>query len=250
MTLDASRPEPSPALLETARRWLAPVRDALGPGFLSAYVTGSALTHGFDPARSHVNVLVVARELDPDTLDRVAAAVPGAGKRPSVDPLFMTLEQVRTSLDVFPIEWLDLAECHLLLEGEDVLAGLDLPRDFLRLQCEHELRAKSLRLRHEYLASARRPERLAEVLAGLASGFHTLFRTLLRLRGEVPPAHTERVIARVAELFALDADALHAPHAARHSPKRPEPGPTRERYRRFMVEIDRLTSAIDGLRLP
>jgi hypothetical protein len=250
MNPDVSRTEPSAELLEAARRWLSPVRAALGPGFLSAYVTGSVLTRAFDPKHSHVNLLVIARSLEPDVLDRIAAAAPDGRKKPQIDPLFMALEQVKASLDVFPIEWLDLIERHLLLEGEDVLAGLEVPQTHLRLQCEHELRAKHLRLRHEYLASAKHPERLAEVLARLASGFHTLFRTLLRLRGEVPPANTERVIERVATLYGLNATALLGAHLVRYSARRPDAEQSRERYRSFLVEIERLTRAIDGLRVP
>ena len=247
---DVSRIEPPAELLDAVRRWLSPVRTALGPGFLSAYVTGSALTHGFDPKHSHVNLMVVARTLEPDVLDRLAAAIPETRRPPRIDPLFMTREQILASLDVFPIEWLDVIERHLLLEGEDLFAGLDVPRTHLRLQCEHELRAKHLRLRHEYLASATHPARLAEVLARLASGFHTLFRTLLRLRGEVPPASTERVIERVATLYELDATALLGAHFVRYASKRPDAVQARERYRSFLVEIERLTRAIDGLRVP
>lgn len=247
---DLSRIEPAPAVLEAARHWLGPVRTALDPGFLAAYITGSALVHGFDPKHSRVNLLVVARSLEPDVLDRVAGALTESKRTPQIDPLFMTRDQMIASLDVFPIEWLDLIERHLLLEGEDVIAGIEVPRTFLRLQCEHELRSKHLRLRHEYIASASRPERLAEVLARLASGFHTLFRTLLRLRGEEPPASTERVIERVADQFGLDASALLGAHLIRYAPRRPAAAEARDRYRRFLAEIEKLTRAIDGLRVP
>ena len=252
MRTQDSRIEPPAELLAAARRWIEPVRTALGPEFLSAYLTGSVLTQGFDPARSHVNLLIVARTLEPDALDRVAASIPESKSRkaPQFDPLFMTRDQMLASLDVFPIEWLDLIERHLRLEGEDVFAGVEVPRTYLRLQCEHELRGKHLRLRHEYLASARRPERLAEVLARLASGFHTLFRTLLRLRGEAPPASHEQTIERVAELFGLDARALLSAHLMRHSSRKEDAAAIRERYRAFLTEIERLVGAIDGLLVP
>jgi hypothetical protein len=213
-------------------------------------VTGSALAHGFDPKHSQVNVLVVANSLGPDVLDRVAAAIPTTKKPPHFDALFMTRTQMLASLDVFPIEWLDLRGRHFVLAGEDVFAGVDVPLTWLRLQCEHELRGKHLRLRHEYLASARRPERLHEVLVRLASGFHALFRTLLRLRGEVPPASHVGVIERVAELYALDSKALLGAHLLRHAGGKPDAAETRDLYRRFLVEIESLVGAIDGLRVP
>jgi hypothetical protein len=245
-----SRIEPPAEQLAAARRWIEPVRTALGPEFLSAYLTGSVLSQGFNVAHSRINVLIVARSLAPDALDRLATSIPESKKGPQFDPMFMTRDQMLASLDVFPIEWLDLIERHLRLEGEDVFAGVEVPRTYLRLQCEHELRSKHLRLRHEYLASARRPERLAEVLARLASGFHTLFRTLLRLRGEEPPASHERVIERVAELYSLDARALLSAHLMRHASRKEDAAAIRVRYRAFLTEIERLVSAIDGLRVP
>jgi hypothetical protein len=248
-----SRIEPPAELVAAARRWLEPVRTALGPDFLSAYLTGSVLTQGFDSAHSRINLLVVARTLAADTLDRLADSLPESAKAPHFDPMFMTRDQMLASLDVFPIEWLDLIERHLLLEGDDVFAGVDVPRTFLRLQCEHELRGKHLRLRHEYLASAKRPERLAEVLSRLSSGFHTLFRTLLRLNGETPPAAHERVIERVAALYKLDAKALLAAHTVRYSAKTrkgADASAVRASYRAFLTEIERLVGAIDELRVP
>ncbi len=244
-----ARIEPPAATLDAARRWLTPVREALGPEFLSAYLTGSVLTQGFDPAHSRVNILVIARALEGGTLDRVATAIPETRKAPHFDPLFLTRDQMLASLDVFPIEWLDLSERHLRLEGEDVFGGVEVPRTYLRLQCEHELRGKHIRLRQEYLASAGRAERLAEVLARLSSGFHTLFRTLLRLRGEEAPAHTEALIERVADAYGLDARGLLGAHLLRRAgAKKPSADTVRETYRAFLREIDRLIAAIDGLR--
>ena len=77
-----ARIEPPPATLDAARRWLVPVREALGTEFLSAYLTGSVLTQGFDPAHSRINLLVVCRALEGATLDRLAAAIPTTRKAP------------------------------------------------------------------------------------------------------------------------------------------------------------------------
>lgn len=250
MQTHASRIEPAPAVLEAARKWLAPVRTALGPEFLSAYLTGSVLTSGFDTAHSRINLLVIARVLDSATLDAIAAAIPASRKAPHFEPLFMTMDQIAPSLDVFPIEWLDLKERHLRLEGADVLGDLEVPRTWLRHQCEHELRGKHLRMRQEYLASGGKPERLREVLVRLASGFHALFRTLLRLRGEEPPASTERVIERVADAYGLDARALLGAYLVRYATRKHADDEIRRTYQAFLAEIDRLTRAIDTLRVP
>src|SRR5262245_37906126 len=132
----ASRIEPAPAILDAARAWLRPVRPALGSEFLACYLTGSVLRVGFDPRHSRINLLVLARTLPLPLLDAVTDAIPAEDRKgPAFDPLLLTETQVRQSLDAFPIEWIEIQETHLLLEGNDLLAGLDVPRNNLRLQC-------------------------------------------------------------------------------------------------------------------
>jgi hypothetical protein len=248
MQTSESRIEPASVILEAARRWLEPVRAALDTDFLAAYLTGSVLSAGFDPAHSRVNVLVVARTLPSASLDRLAASIPADKKAPHFEPLFLSQPQILPSLDVFPMEWLDLIERHLRIEGEDVFSSLQVPRTWLRHQCEHELRGKHIRLRQEYLASSGRADRLREVLSRFASGFHTLFRTLLRLRGDEPPASTERVIEAVADAYGLEARALLGAWMVRYS-RKADGDDVKDLYRRFMVEIERLIAAIDTLRV-
>jgi hypothetical protein len=242
------RIQPTDEVMGIVRAWLAPVRAALGPDFLAAYLTGSVLTQGFDPKHSHVNLLVVARGLGPERLDVLAPALPRRKATPQIEPLFMTREQIERSLDSFPIEWLEIRERHLLIEGEDVMEPLEVPRTYLRLQCEHELRAKFIQLRQAYLLHHGNARELAAALRAGASGFATLFRTLLRLREEPIPAEAGRVAQRVAEVYGLDSQALLVPHLARYSGRDATDDAPR-RYRAFLVELERLVAALDGLKL-
>jgi len=242
--------EPPTDTLAAIRAWLAPVRSALGDEFVAAYLYGSVLRQGFDARHSRVNVLVVTRTLDLPVLDALRTAIPEDKKPPHVSPLFLTLRQIEESLDVFPIEWLDIHERHLVLDGQDVLGGLKVPRSNLRLQLEQELREKLITLRQTYLASGRHPETLEPVLRAGASSFATLCRSLLRLREETPPGPTGAVIERVAEVYRLDAEALRSAHVVRHSDRRFKGPEIQSHYRRFMVEVERLVNAIDEMRVP
>jgi hypothetical protein len=246
----AARIAPAPETLAAARQWLAPVRAALGSEFLACYLTGSVLRQGFDPRRSHVNLLVLARTLGIDTLDRLAVALPRESKQPPhVESLFMSEAQMRRSLDAFAIEWKEIQECHLLLEGQDLVTGITVSTEDLRLQCEHELRVKALRLRQRYLAHYAHPARFEDELRGSASGFATLFRTLLRLSGEPVPAETTEVVKRVADRFQLDAAGLLGATVVRMSERRYTGAELLDLHRAFLIEIDRLCEAIDTLRI-
>jgi len=244
-----SRIEPSQEILAASRQWLEGVRVAMGPEFLAAYLTGSVLTQGFELPRSRVNILVVARHLSGEVLDALATAVPESRRPPVFDPLFMTLGQIQKSLDSFPVEWTEIRETHLLIEGQDVIGSLDVPRTYLRLQCEHELRAKVIQLRQAYILSARHPDRLEPVLRASASGFAALFRTLIRLHGESPPADGAHVIERVADLYRLQADALLGAYLVRVNERRYRGSELLALYRRFLLETERLVSAIDQMQV-
>lgn len=249
-TPSVMRIEPSHAILTATRHWLQPVREALGSEFLAAYVHGSALHQGFDERRSRVNVLVVSRSLNLDVLDAVSQKLPEDRKPPHFHPLFVTPRQIEKSLDVFPIEWVDIQENHLLIEGTDVLGGHEVPRGNLRLQLEHDLRARLVALRQAYIANAQHPDELGVVLRAGASGFATLCRTLLRLRGESPPADTPKVIERVADVFGLSAEGLLAAHLVRYGEHHHKGHELLAFYRKFLVEIERLVNAIDEMRVP
>jgi hypothetical protein len=241
--------EPSAEILAATRAYLDPIRRAMGDDFLAAYLTGSVLTQGFDPKRSRINLLLVSRVLDGTWLEAVRTAIPEARKPPRFDPLFVSERQIEKSLDVFPMEWLDVKERHLRLEGSDVFAALEVPETYLRLQCEHELRGKHIRLRQAYLLSRGNAADLAAALRDTASGFATLFRALLRLRGETPPAETGHVIGRVAEVYELNAQHLLGQHLVRYSGRRYKPDEMELIYRRFLAEVDKLVIAIDQLQV-
>jgi hypothetical protein len=243
------RIEPAAEVVALARKWITPVRTALGSEFVAAYLTGSVLTQGFDPRHSHVNVLIVASSLDGPRLDEVARSLPAQRKPPLVEPLFLTRRQIEGSLDAFPIEWVEIQERHLRLEGDDVFSGLEVPRTYLRLQCEHELRGKHIQLRQTYLLHRSDAAVLARVLRASASGFATLFRTVLRLRGEPAPADPARVIQRVADLHQLDAQGLLSAHLFRYSTRRYKTEEVLVLYHRFLAEVERLIGALDELSL-
>jgi hypothetical protein len=249
LTHGEMRIEPSAEILDATRQWLEKIQGALGNEFLAAYLTGSVLTQGFDAQRSKVNVLVVARELRLEELDALRQSLPETRKPPHFDPLFLSRAQIEKSLDVFPIEWLEIQERHMRIEGADVFETLEVPRTYLRLQCEHELRRNHIQLRHAYLGSAANPGNLARVLESTASSFATLFRTLLRLHGEAPPGDAGRVVERVADLYQVDAQGLLVAHLVRYSGRRYPAEEITPLFRKFLAEVDRLAIAIDQLRV-
>ena len=117
----------------------------------------------------------------------------------------------------------------------------------LRRQIEHELRGKHLRLRMMWWLHASRPADLRRALLMQTSGWNAVLRALLRLDGEAAPASHEATVDRVAERHGLSAAALHGALQLRTTRQRVSDAEAKQRYRDFLVEVERLVAIVDGL---
>ena len=122
----------------------------------------------------------------------LAALLPPWRRRGFALPLVIDEEFLERARDTFPMEIDDLRRAHRPLAGTDVLAALTVDRTHLRRQCEHEARAKLLRLRALYLDAAARPEDLDRLLTESLKSFLVILRHVLHLRGEQAPQATAR----------------------------------------------------------
>jgi hypothetical protein len=245
-------PAPQPAG-EQAHAWAAPLVAAASENFRALYMYGSALRPGFDRAHSDVNLLLVVAALPAERLtalaeaqDKLARHTKDAGGALRFRPVLLTEEQIVDSTDVFPIDFLDLAERRALLQGQDVLARVTVRREDLRRHCEYELRSKLVGARQAYFAAGAAPGAAHELLRRAAGGSATLYRAILALYGKPHDDAPVALAQDVAVALGLDAAALDAPFRARraaHPPGEAEAGADLAAY---VAGLERLVQAVDG----
>ena len=237
-------------LAAAARAWAHGLVAAAGPSFRALYVYGSALGPGFDRDSSDVNLLVV---LDSMPFARLEALADGAAKLPPPGdgkfrfaPLVLTEGTLQGSTDVFPIDFLDLKERRALIEGADVLAGLEVPLVNLRHQCEYELRSRFIGLRQAWLRAGGAPGSAHALVVRAAGASGSLFRHLLTLRGLAHPDEPQALARAVAEAYGIDAAGLDAPFAARSTQPEPDEATARRRLAASLEALELLIRAVDA----
>ncbi len=163
---------------------------------------------------SNINLLVLVDDVDAALLRR---AVPHAKRwrETNAVPLLLAADEWQRAADVFAIELADMHDAHAVLMGTDPVASHGVDRAALRLQAEHELRGRILRLRAGLLAAAGAPDRIGELLLAALPSFATYLRVALRLAGQPVPARMDQVLTAGARLVGADAGGLLAAHAAR-----------------------------------
>jgi predicted nucleotidyltransferase len=153
----------------------------------SIYLVGSALTKDFNPALSDINSLIVLKESKPEFFDFLALRGKRFGKKKIRAPQVITRSYVENSLDVFPIEFLDMQLINKLVYGDDILKDLKFEKTHLRLQCERELKGSLQTVRQGYIKALDDKHVLKDFFLGLLSGSIPVFRAILYLHDKELP---------------------------------------------------------------
>jgi hypothetical protein len=184
------------------------LKRELGAELVSVVLYGPA-AHGEDElADGHLHLLIVLADLEPETLARLGAPMQWWLGRDQPWPRLFTRELIADSLDVFPIEFLDIARHHRVIHGSESLAELSIDRELLRLQCERELREKLMRLREAYVIGRGRRRALERLLVESYASFAPVLRACLHLLGAPIPVHDREVAAGLCQLLDLPAAPL------------------------------------------
>lgn len=170
----------------------------------SIILYGSGARGEYVPKKSDLNFLIVLTEAAMDRLRDAFPLIRKWRKRRVNIPLFLTEEYIASSLDSFPVEFLNFRESHVLVFGKDVLEELPFDKKHIRLQCERELKGKLLLLREAYLDSEGRPKGLGQVSSASLTAFLSLFRALLFLKDREIPGRNDALISTAAKEIGFD----------------------------------------------
>ncbi|MFH1856284.1 MAG: hypothetical protein ABH836_03515 [Candidatus Omnitrophota bacterium] len=177
---------------------------------ISINLYGSAVTNGFSLKTSDINLLIVCKKVELADLKKSLKLVSRGITKKIAAPLFLTLEHIKTSQDVFPMEFLEMKENHICLYGEDLLQNLEINKDHIRLFCEEQIKGKLIRLRQAYLEIGLKKKGIESLMKESMYSLIPVFRNLIRLKGINPPVDKQSVLVTIADEFKLDEDVFTA----------------------------------------
>lgn len=181
-----------------------------GSNIISMAVYGSAVSGNFIPKVSDVNIVMILKELHFKDLKMSLHLVKEAKGNKINAPLFLTEDYIRRSLDVFPVEFLDLKENHLTIYGVDLLSVFQVDTKHLKLFCEEQIKGKLLRVRQAYLEIGLNPKGQEALLKDSLKALIPIFRNLLRLRAKAVPLSNEDILKSLSQEFNVDSTVLIA----------------------------------------
>ncbi|MFW6181136.1 MAG: nucleotidyltransferase domain-containing protein [Spirochaetota bacterium] len=223
-------------------RFLDVLKSVFGPNLLSVMAYGSYAGGDFVPGVSDVNILIILDRHQHDRIAQLGRQAHRLIRKHRITPLLLTRTEFRNSADVFPMEYFDIRERHVVLYGEDETASLDLHRRHLRHQLEEHLRGTVATLRQVLIASRGRNRAADRSMRNLFGSLRAQFRGLLRLVGaDVPPDDGE-LIRAAEKRFGVESSPFIQLQQLRRNRKKA----TLELAGRVLTQLEALIRSVDA----
>lgn len=213
----------------------------------AAAVTGEAAGADYDPKTSPITSVFVFDEVDFQVYHRALKTVAGGINKNITAPLILSEQYLNNSLDVFPVEFLDIKEKHVLIYGEDLFSGLDIKTEHLRLFCEQQVKGRLIRIRQAYLEVGLQRKGVEAMLKDSLASLIPVFRNLVRLKGKTPDLDKKGIIAQLALNFDIDGTVLLAIFEDRTNDEKIGGRDVTEFCEMYMNELQKLARQVDQL---
>ncbi len=225
---------------ESANRLATDLTRVFGARLRSVAVYGP---HARGEARGPVPCLCLVTELRAADLDACAGQIRQWHAAGLATPLVVPLDEFRASLDAFPLEYGDIIEHHVVVAGEDLLAGAAVSPADLRRACETQVKSHLLHLRQQYLEAHGSPVIVARLLADAAPSFAALLERVASLRG-VGAADADGGSRAGAALAGLPESTVSAVLALTHGDALTTPGDARL-FPDYLAAVEQLAAFVD-----
>ena len=232
---------------EIFERFVDDYRETYGQDLVSIILYGSGARGEYVPNKSDINFLVIISELGMSNLSKAIPLVASWHRYRVSTPLFLTEASVVSSLDTFPIEFLNIRTCYRLVHGKDILRDILFDKKYVRLQCERELKGKLVQLRERFLGSEGRKARVQALINSSLLTFLSLFQAILFLLDREPTTDKHELVTRVARETGLNKELFRELLSIKEGRQRVRPQGAVSLMERYIEEIRKLSGFVDRL---
>jgi hypothetical protein len=222
-------------------------QKVFGKDLVSLILYGSAAGGHYVKGKSDINLLVVVTNEGINRLEDSLAIVKKWKKSRVAAPLVMTKAFIESSLDCYPIEFLNMKNSHILIYGENVLEQLKFKPEDLRLQIEKELKGKLVLLRRGYLETEGGSRQLKQLISRSVTAFISIFHALIYLKQGSVPQKRRDTIKELAKLFTFNAEVFLNCIDIKEGVDKLSGEEIADVFKKYLCEVENICNIVDGL---
>ena len=187
----------SDEMKETLERYLTGLQKTWRDELEGILLFGSVARGDFVADRSNINLLVMFRQISVSLLQSGKKLHQQWGKHHIIAPLMMTQNDMRQSCQLFPLEFLQMKDHHVLLLGQNPFDHLQIGEESLARQCEQELMSNLLRVRQRFVEGEGRQEAIQALLILSITSVIPCLRGILHVVGQSSQGTDKQILDRL-----------------------------------------------------
>ena len=163
----------------------------------------SVVAYGLEVASTdgELRTLAMLDGLSADDLHQLAPTIRSWQRLGLAVPLLLTPHEFLRTLDVFPLEYGNIIDTHVVVRGQNPFANVQVPESDRRRGCELEAKSHLIHLREGFLEAEGNASQVSRLIVRSAPAFRTILSNIIRLeRGSDPaPRLDDHELAAAAE---------------------------------------------------
>ena len=232
---------------KTIKEFVVMMKDLYGEGLVALYLFGEEAVEPVSAGDRPPKMLAIMMDTGAGQLKKYASVHAKWSGRGIAAPLMMTEGMLKSSTDVFPIEFLEMKESNALLHGDDVLARLVIGTENLRRQCEEQVKGKLIHLQQGYMEAGGDRKALTQLIASSIEPFTEVMRNVVRLLGKDVPVKKEIAVGAFCLETGLDCTPFIEALKIRREGLKPSEGELELLFARYLDEVRRLAERVDKM---
>lgn len=207
---------------------------------------GSAVRGEFLPGRSNLNLLLFLSSYDVELLKQYNGIHKRWSKEQIVVPLFLTKDDLQSAASVFPLEYLDIHECHRVLWGQDPFVGFKVDTRFLAGEVLQSLRGNLLRVRQRFVEGGGTEEAATILLPLSVTALLPVLRGVQRVMGRPVLSHGEPLVKDIEASCEIDLSGLRDAWLLKRGQISPGQKEVPRLMDRYLASLGRLVATVEA----
>jgi hypothetical protein len=167
------------------------------------FLIGKSAIEGADDSKVVPVVGIILKQATTSEISLIKPTITTFAKKGALFPYAFTQEFLENSLDSFPLEFLEFQAYHRMLIGESPFAIRTPDVRHVRLQCEREIKGKSLHLKSALL-NVNDAKKLREIMLLSRQDLNRISLGMLVLKGVKPPSNPDNIVPEMARSYEAD----------------------------------------------
>lgn len=149
---------------------------------IAIYVYGSYVSKtNFILKKSDINILIIFDTLNFNMLNLILPITHKYKKKYNISILPLTQNYILESIDIFPVEFLDIQLNRKIIYGSDIIKTLEFTKDLIRLECEQQIKGTIIKLQGYFLEYGAEYKNLLSLITNSFKSLIPVFRSIIYL---------------------------------------------------------------------